>query len=177
LFFVGSDSVHGQELWKSDGSAAGTTLVKDLNVNPVEEISSYPHRLTPVGGTLFFVADDGVHGFELWKSDGTAAGTTLVKDIIPADRRATPPGPLTAVGNTLFFRADDGVHGAELWTSDGTPGGTALVQDLNPGAASADPSDFTRIGTTVFFSAQTPTTGMELWAMNYYQVYLPLTHR
>ena len=93
-----------------------------------------PSYLTAVGGTLFFTADDGVHGRELWKSDGTRAGTVLVKDIDP--RRATTttkrPASLTDVGGTLFFTADDGVHGPELWKSDGTKAGTVLVKDITP---------------------------------------------
>uniref|UniRef100_UPI00056C1DDD hypothetical protein n=1 Tax=Microcystis aeruginosa TaxID=1126 RepID=UPI00056C1DDD len=68
------------ELWKSDGTAAGTVLVKDINPG---SSSSYPGSLTAVGNTLFFTAYDGLggSGTELWKSDGTAAGTVLVKDI------------------------------------------------------------------------------------------------
>ena len=92
-----------------------------------------PYALTDVGGTLFFTADDGTHGRELWTSDGTEAGTVLVKDIHPGDRCGLP-GFLTDVGGTLFFTADDGIHGRELWTSDGTEAGTVLVKDIHPAA-------------------------------------------
>ncbi len=64
-------------LWKSDGTAAGTVLVKEIS----------PTELTNVNGTLFFAATDGATGRELWKSDGTTAGTIRVKDISPRDRR------------------------------------------------------------------------------------------
>jgi ELWxxDGT repeat protein len=173
LFFRADDGEHGWELWKSDGTQSGTIMVKDINPTGWSE----PDDLTAMGGTLFFVASDGMHGRELWTSSGSAAGTTIIKDITPGAGGETVPGGLTAVGNILFFSADDGVHGRELWTSDGTAAGTTMVQDLSPGTASADPSQFTRVGTTVFFTAQTPATGRELWAMNYYQLYLPLTHR
>src|SRR3954449_10686810 len=89
-----------------------------------------PQELTVVGTRIFFTADDGVHGRELWVSDGTNASTTLVRDIDvgAADSRATE---LTALGNQVFFVADDGKTGLELWKSDGTAAGTMLVKDIN----------------------------------------------
>ena len=81
VFFTADDGVHGRELWKTDGTASGTVLVKDIDDIPSEYPGSYPESLTAVNNTLFFTADDGVHGREFWKSDGTTSGTTLVKDI------------------------------------------------------------------------------------------------
>ena len=86
-------------------------LVKDINPGGS---SSQPHNLTNVNGTLFFGANDGTNGFELWKSDGTAAGTVLVKDIFPGAFGSVPQF-LTAVNGTLFFAARDGTNGRELW--------------------------------------------------------------
>ena len=93
-----------------------------------------PSSLTAVGGTLFFTADDGTHGQELWKSDGTEAGHRPGQGHRPrATDDSDGPSSLTAVGGTLFFTADDGTHGQELWKSDGTEAGTVLVKDINPG--------------------------------------------
>jgi len=86
-------------------------LVKDININAV---SSSPSELTAAGGTLFFKADDGTHGEELWISDGTSSGTVLVKDIY-SGTSSSSPSHLTTTGGKLFFQADDGSHGAELW--------------------------------------------------------------
>jgi ELWxxDGT repeat protein len=80
-----------------------------------------------VGGTLYFSADDGASGYELWKSDGTAAGTVRVKDI-SAGASSSTPFYLTNVGGTLYFSANDGVSGNELWKSDGTETGTVPVR-------------------------------------------------
>jgi ELWxxDGT repeat protein len=65
-----------------------------------------------------------LHGRELWKSDGTTAGTQLVKDIEPG-RYGSDPRTLTAVGDVLFFSRGD-----ELWKSDGSEAGTILVKDI-----------------------------------------------
>jgi ELWxxDGT repeat protein len=131
-----------------------------LDINPGGGSSS-PDGITDVGGTGFFVADDGTHGFELWKTDGTAAGTTLVKDINPG-ATGSFPSLLTDVNGTLFFTADDGTHGSELWSSDGTAAGTTMVKDINPGGGS-QPNGLVDFGGTLFFAADDGTNGRELW--------------
>src|SRR5262249_6159731 len=98
--------------WRSNGTQAGTVLVKDIAAGPV---TSYPQNLTNVGGTPYFKANDGAHGYELWKSDGSAAGTLLVADIKPGGR-SSPPGKHGLVNGHLVFAADDGVHGREMMT-------------------------------------------------------------
>src|SRR5262249_57707291 len=80
LFFSGTGSSDGRELWRSDGTPLGTWQVKDIRPGPADGM---PGRLTDVNGTLFFWAADGVTGFELWKSDGTEPGTVLVRVIDP----------------------------------------------------------------------------------------------
>ena len=81
LFFTADDGTHGPELWSSNGTGAGTVLVKDVKPGVPNAKDSGPTNLTDVGGTLFFAANDGIHGAEPWASDGTEAGTVLVKDV------------------------------------------------------------------------------------------------
>ena len=108
-FSAGSNS--GRELWKSDGTEAGTVRVKDINPGSA---SSDPRDLTNVNGTLFFSAYDGSSGRELWRSDGTEAGTVRVRDIFTGSD-SSAPYDLTNVNGTLFFSAADDSSGAELW--------------------------------------------------------------
>ncbi len=161
LFFVADDGTHGRELWKTDGTAGGTVLVKDINPGAAP---SDPTELTVANGRLFFVADDGTHGRELWVSNGTAAGTHLVQDIVPG---AGSPAiqQLQALAHLVLFSADDGVHGRELWRSDGVSVGTFLVQDIAPGAAPSSPLDIAAVGTDVFFAANDGVTGFEPWVI------------
>ncbi|MCZ8192555.1 MAG: hypothetical protein O9326_23280, partial [Microcystis sp. LE19-338.1B] len=159
LFFGASDGVNGRELWKSDGTAAGTVLVKDIRPG---SLGSFPLFLTAVGNTLFFNANDGVNGEELWKSDGTATGTVLLKDILPGVSRSFP-NRLTAVGNTLFFRATAPGSATELWKSDGTAAGTVLVKDIRPGSLGSYPDYLRAVGNTLFFTANDGVNGRGLW--------------
>src|SRR4029078_11423156 len=100
LFFTAADRVHGRELWKADGTRAGTTLGKDTGPGRAGITQPY---LTAVGDTVFFGADDDVHGHELWKSDGTEAGTVMVKDIYPGDGEGFEYGYVTPAGRAVLF--------------------------------------------------------------------------
>ena len=120
------------------------------------------NSFTPVGQVIYFQAYDGVNGYELWMSDGTASGTGMVKDINSGSSSSSPQG-LTAVGNTLYFQAYDATNGEELWKSDGTASGTVMVKDINSGSGSSSPYGFTAIGNTLYFRAYDGTSGIELW--------------
>ncbi|MEZ4776653.1 MAG: cohesin domain-containing protein [Bacteroidia bacterium] len=159
LYFRATDVTNGTELWKSDGTTAGTVRVKDIYPGSV---GSSPTYLINVNGTLYFRASDGTTGQELWKSDGTAAGTVLVKDINPGSGSSSP-NYLTNVNGTLYFAANDGTNGNELWKSDGTAVGTVLVKDINPGSGNSSPYYLINVNGTLYFNANDGTTGQELW--------------
>jgi ELWxxDGT repeat protein len=206
-YFRADDGVHGGELWRTDGTAAGTTMVADINPGSG---SSAANGFTVLGSELIFQASgqlwktDGtaagtvmvkdvgassLHEFggavyfagktvhpngsetELWRTDGTAAGTVMVKDIYPGDVApgsvpgsglGAPPG-FAEFNGQLYFEATDGVTGFELWKTDGTAAGTALVKDIVPGAGASFPEHFTVAGGLLFFLATNPAGGLELW--------------
>jgi trimeric autotransporter adhesin len=246
LFFIANDGSHGTEIWKTDGTEAGTVLIKDINTNPAGGYpgnNSYPWQLTVLNGALYFGAFDGPyqHGLwktdgtaagtvllryitinqirnigntlffsgtgdpanSLWKSDGTAAGTVLVKqtgvinsitDVNGTIYFYTIGGPgvtakiwksdgttdgtvaiksisvaggligyFTSVGGKLFFAAPDPSGGTEVWKSDGTEAGTIMVKDIYAGNNSSEPFNLTKINDKLFFSASNGTFGKEIW--------------
>ena len=163
-----SDGTVGTELWMTDGTAAGTSMVKNINANPGNAGSS-PQGFTPLGnGITLFQANDGTHGIELWATDGTDSGTSMVLDINPGASGSSPAKFVAIGANKALFRADDGTHGAELWITDGTAGGTSMVADIAPGSTASFPSAtsyFTPIGGGRFvFDANDGTSGIELWS-------------
>ncbi len=96
----------------TDGSQTGTVLVKDINENG----SSAPRFLTAYNDQLFFVANDGFNGTEVWHSDGTIAGTQLLTEINPSGD--ADPQFLTEYGGMLYFSSNDGIHGSEVWRTN-----------------------------------------------------------
>jgi ELWxxDGT repeat protein len=114
-----------------------------------------------IGTQMYFAANDGQSGLELWTSDGTAAGTHLVADIA-AGVSDSYPCYLTVLGNRVFFAAV-GPQGNELWSSDGTTAGTTQVADINPGALSSSPYYLTVLGNNMYFGADDGVHGFELW--------------
>jgi len=155
----------------SPAIAQPARMVKDINQIFAYK-DSFPHELTSIGGEVFFVASDDVHGFELWMTDGTEGGTQMVKEINPEPN--WPIFDLVAVENTLFFLGDDGVNGLELWTSDGTAEGTQMVKNIRAGTSSPFPGitsplrerenwERTAAGSRLFFSADDSAHGEELW--------------
>ncbi|WP_162903456.1 ELWxxDGT repeat protein [Taibaiella koreensis] len=168
LFFMAFTDATGTELWTTDGTATGTQLVKDIGPGATgcgtDLIAAFEgsQTFTVYNKKIFFMADDGVHGGELWVSDGTGAGTMMVKDINPG---ADPSYPLDmkVYNGKLFFMATTAGNGTELWTSDGTAAGTRMLKDINPGTESSSPVSFALYKGKLCFSADDGINGNELW--------------
>lgn len=137
----------GRELWKSTGTVAGTTLLKDIAVGTDD---SSPEQLTAVGNTLYFAAWTSANAKEPWKSDGTSAGTTILKDIA-AGTGYSWPAQFTAVGSTVYFSACTDSTGCELWKTNGTLAGTTLVSDAVAGPDSSQMYTFVPLGSTLYY--------------------------
>lgn len=118
------------QLWKSDGT--NTTLIKEFpNASSFDGI----FNLTPANGFVFFTVNEN-YVRKLWRTDGTEAGTILVKDIDPTNYASYSPGGYFEFNNNVYFNAGTSTTGQELWKSDGTEAGTTIVKDIRPGVAS-----------------------------------------
>ena len=228
--FVLCDQTLGQQLWTSDGTIAGTHVVSNLQVGPgMQSVASFSATVVtgsaPADWRDVFVTDDGVHGQQIWSTNGTSAGTELLATVDPGaepsggalDPQALAPsiegasfaagdaafvlysatlgqqlwksdgataslvltldsGPGNKNSSTLSFSVngdsvcatDDGVHGQKIWASDGTTAGTTLVATANSGTEAAGsefvPSDigFTGSGDGLIVLYD-QTIGQELW--------------
>ena len=140
------------------------SLVRDVDSLPTSELGvlGFFSQFAELGDQLFFGQNDGIHGRELWVTDGTEAGTHLVIDLCPG-HCSSWIAELAAAGDRVYFTGDDGVHGRELWTTDGTPAGTRLVLDAVPGLGSSTPGGFVPLGDQVLYTAFDPAHGRELW--------------
>lgn len=169
LYFSADDGSNGKELWKSDGTEAGTLLVKNINNNSNNSIKD---NFLVSGNQFFFYANSDNYssttnfkGYELWKSDGTESGTTLVKDIRNGKNQSNSELKGIDLNGILIFEANDGSNGNELWRSDGTESGTYLVKNISNSSLSSITINhlFTKLNNEIFFLANDNVHGEELW--------------
>ena len=149
--FLADDGVHGREPWASDGTPAGTVLVKDVCPGPCGVSGSGEAPFRPLLGAAFFLVGDPQQGADLWVTDGTAAGTRRYTDFGTTPRPVLDY-PIAGAGGKIFFSAHDPVHGKELWVSDGRRGGTRRLTEAAR-EPSSDPGELTALGDRLLFTA------------------------
>lgn len=160
FFYSFDDGLHGPELELRHRGGGGPVLF-DLCPGPC---GSSPRDFAELDDAVYFFADDGTTGLELWRTDGTPGGTSLVRDICPGSCSGWPDGgsSLIVAGDALFFRARNIDGQAELWTSDGTAAGTRWKAGSCL-RCNAGIFDLTAVGGSVFFRANDGVHGIEVW--------------
>ena len=146
-----------------DGGAAPTqpitTLFRDVNIGAA---SSDPSELVVVGNSLYFAADNGVNGRELFRVSRNGNNATRI-DINNTPDQGSDPRDLVNIDGTLYFSADNGVNGRELFRITNNARRATLVADINPGAESSNPSNLINYNSTLYFSADSGVLGRELF--------------
>src|SRR5688500_12434811 len=176
VVYRANDGDHGLEWWGTrtapDGSPAGAVMLRDIYPGAASPftfaaLEGRPGRRVGVaGGTLYFSANDGVSGHELWATDGTPAGTRLVADLRPGPGASLPRHFVAAAGNVVYFTAD-GDAGPRLYRSDGTAAGTYRMPDFpRSGYYGNEPIPLApvgRAGALLVAAPPDPESGYELW--------------
>lgn len=144
VIFTADDGIHGIELWITDGTEQGTKLIKDINEGNAKgvfegsgNVFDYFHVYN---GALYFNGNEGEHGYELWRTDGTEEGTYMVKNILVASIGSFPHNYIM-YKEELFFVTHDG-----LWKTDGTEEGTIAVKQKQPNGSSFNLSNLKSMG-------------------------------
>lgn len=138
-YFTANDGKHGRELWRSDGTTAGTKMVKDL-VRGAR--GSMPVQLHVVGDSLVFFITNKEGEVELYKTDGTGSGTERLVNFGVGNQFDTPDSMSTVYNGKLVFVMHRGTahdDAVELWSSDGTPGGTTMIRHMYTDTGSSIP--------------------------------------
>ena len=166
--FKGISPHCGKEIFITDGTSAGTKLIKDINPG-VANSQPLGTNMMVLNNQLYFAAVTPAAGCELWKTDGTAANTVMVKDIVSgaASGIDTMSFSIASNGTVVLFDANTTANGNELWTSAGTAGTTNLLKDINPGSQSSNPRGFSQFNNIILFTITSPDdTTTQIWRTN-----------
>lgn len=157
LFFRATTLEHGEATWVTDGTPLGTIRMADLHPG-----LSNPSLTVPVeAGDVYVFAAESDGEVELWRTNLTPDGTGLLRDIKSNKTRPSQPSQLVAYKDHLYFTADDGLHGIELWRTDGSS--TTLVQDLYPGSLSSQPADIRVVDDLLYLDANWDESRRGVW--------------
>ena len=153
MYFAADDGVHGNELWRSDGSDTGTFMVKDIEPGTA---SSNPIEITEANGKIYFSSTTSPDGQEPWVSDGTESGTQVLGYIVNYN---ISPAEFTAMGNKVYFASSVNDYMDALWETDGTPVGTKMVKSLGIDPGGYGISQLVNASGLLYFTFFSYTTG------------------
>ncbi|MCP9770751.1 hypothetical protein EGI22_22840 [Lacihabitans sp. LS3-19] len=169
FFLTKTNTNENTELWLTDGTNAGTNLVKSPYTAPFGPYfqNNIPSNFIAFNNIMLFSAYDAQFSSnqELWISNGTAAGTMILKDIYPGPYGSYPKN-FFVLGTKVLFVATNDTAGEELWITDGTSAGTQMVKNIYPGQTSSSIQGFTIFNGEAYFYASNDTQGRELWKTN-----------
>ncbi|MEZ6114698.1 MAG: hypothetical protein R3C99_27345 [Pirellulaceae bacterium] len=159
--FPYSTHAAGMELWRTDGTETGTRMLVDIDPG-ASKSGVFDDSLVGVASDrLYFLGDDGIHGKELWVTDGTEAGTHIVVDLAPGAADLAFSNPVI-MNDILYFVTSDAEHGQEIWRTDGTASGT-IVLEVRPGTQGSSAANLTVVGDRLYFTGTDGESGIELW--------------
>ena len=153
-YFIADNAV-GTAIYKTDGTKNGLKkIVFDIN-RDIYSVAKFD--IADNGKPFYMLYNKFTGGYELWTSDGTAAGTIILSAFVSYN-----PTMVTC-GNNAFFSAGDFTYGYELWKSDGTVAGTTMVKDINVGADGSYPYSFVSYNGSIYFGAYDNSYITTLW--------------
>ena len=160
-----SAAANGSELWRSQGTAANTEMVVDLEAGSGSSSPGEIRDSGAFGRGIGFTAFTTAGGTELYTTTGAVGNFDLV-DQIEAGSGSSTPLEIHYSGLVAIFSAQTAAAGFEPWLIADVAGTylTTSLGDLNPGAGSGHPQHLVAVAGRVFFSA-TDGSGRELWAM------------
>jgi ELWxxDGT repeat protein len=160
LYYDVDDSIHGRELWVSDGTPANTYLLKDMTPGTG---GNQTFDFALCNGLIYFRGKDAA-GWEPWVTDGTTGGTRMLKNINPGSQHPdSDPYYFTPYHGKTYFTADTDAHNVEMYVTDGTDTGTHRVKDIYPGSGGSYPTYYTVWNDMLYFGASDGTAGNQLW--------------
>ena len=187
VLFNGYDVSNGLGLWKSDGTAAGTSQVK---LATPRVLGLDPSGFTPFKGKVLFAGStDADNPYGLWITDGTGSGTiqlsgskeTLHPVVPPIDYgsgfcacfqsgnyyEVIKPSNFTYLGEKVLFTASSAAGGTGLWVTDSTADGTSELSVAGAGTGGLfqflSPSNFGSLGSSALFTGYKSAGGAGLW--------------
>jgi len=162
IYFSAFTAQNGREIWKTNGTTNGTVMVKDVTVGTGSSNYSTFFKLEKTSNYVFFITNSAGAAGQLWRTDGTNAGTLMLRDCTPHGSVATPL-MLQSMNDKLYFSTSTMANGRELWVTDGTVAGTQMLNDINPGSFSSFPDNAMPFNGKLYFIAESANEGRELW--------------